>query len=84
MKMSVLWLYRVSQKERSIFLRVIVLAILSKKKVCIYMCPIPKVSEITATSLFISKVVDNKEILRTVPNTGIFCLNDKVGTVYLI
>jgi hypothetical protein len=34
-------LYRVSQKERSIFLEVIVSAILSKKKLYIYMCPIP-------------------------------------------
>jgi hypothetical protein len=30
------------------------------------------------------KIVDKKEILRTVSNTGIYCSSDKVGTVYLV
>jgi hypothetical protein len=30
------------------------------------------------------KIVDNKEILNTVSNTGIYCSRDKVGTVYLV
>jgi hypothetical protein len=29
------------------------------------------------------KIVDKKEILRTVSNTGIYCSCDKVDTVYL-
>jgi predicted transport protein len=39
------------------------------------------VYEITAVSLYIAKIVDNKEVLRTVSNTGIYCSNDKAGTV---
>jgi predicted transport protein len=35
-------------------------------------------------SLYISKIVDKKDILRAVSNTGIYCSNDKVGTVYLV
>jgi predicted transport protein len=31
-----------------------------------------------------SKIVDEKEILRTVSNIGIYCSGDKVGTVYLV
>jgi hypothetical protein len=31
-----------------------------------------------------SEIVDKKEILRTVSNTGIYCSSDKVGTVYLV
>jgi hypothetical protein len=31
-----------------------------------------------------SKIVDNKEILRTVSDTDIYCSSDKVGTVYLV
>jgi hypothetical protein len=30
------------------------------------------------------KIVDKKEILRTVCNTGINCSSDEVGTVYLV
>jgi hypothetical protein len=33
--------------------------------------------------IFNSKIVDKKEILHTVSNTGIYCSRDKVGTVYL-
>jgi hypothetical protein len=38
----------------------------------------------TAISLYSSKIVDKKEILRTVSNTGIYCSSEKVGTVYLV
>jgi hypothetical protein len=31
-----------------------------------------------------SKIVDKKDILRTLFNTGIYCSGDKVGTVYLV
>jgi hypothetical protein len=31
-----------------------------------------------------SKIVDEKEILRTVSNTGSYCSSDKVGTVYVV
>jgi hypothetical protein len=37
-----------------------------------------------AVSLYSSKTVDKKKILRTVSNTGIYCSSDKVGTVYLL
>jgi hypothetical protein len=49
-----------------------------KKIAYTYMCPIPK------GSLYSSKIVDKKEILRTVSNTGIYCSSDKVITVYLV
>jgi hypothetical protein len=46
------------------------------------MCPIPNGFRDRAISLYSSKIVDKKEILRIVPNTGIYCSSDKVGTVY--
>jgi hypothetical protein len=76
-------IYRVSQKERSVFREVIVSVILNKK-VYMYMCPIPNGFRDRAISLYSSKTVDKKEILRTVSNTGIYCSSDKVGTVYLV
>jgi hypothetical protein len=76
-------LYRVSEKERSVFWKVIVSVILSKKEY-MYLCPIPRCFRERAISLFSSKIVDNKEILRTVSNTGIYCTSDKVSTVYLV
>jgi hypothetical protein len=42
------------------------------------------VSEIRATSLYNSKIVYKKEILRSASNTGIYCSCDKVGTVCLL
>jgi predicted transport protein len=48
------------------------------------MCPIQNCFRDTAISLYSSKIVDKKEILRTVSNTGIYCSSDKVGTVYLV
>jgi hypothetical protein len=37
-----------------------------------------------SNALFSSKVVDKKEMLRTVSNIGIYCSSYKVGTVYLV
>jgi hypothetical protein len=78
----VLKLYSVSQEERSVFWELIVSAILSKK-VYMHMCPIPNGFRDRAISLHSSKIVD-KQILRTVSNTDIYCSSDKVSRVYLI
>jgi hypothetical protein len=48
------------------------------------MCPIPNGFRDRTISLYSSKIVDKKEILRTVSNIGIYCSSDKVGTVYLV
>jgi hypothetical protein len=48
------------------------------------MCPIPNGFRDRAISLYGSKTVDKKDILRTVSNTGIHCLSDIVGIVYLV
>jgi predicted transport protein len=48
------------------------------------MCPIQNGFRDRAISLHSSKIVDEKEILHTVSNTGIYCSSDKVGTVYLM
>jgi hypothetical protein len=56
----------------------------SKQKVYMYVCLIPKDFRDRAISLYSSKIVDKKEILHTVCNTGINCSTDKVGTVYLV
>jgi hypothetical protein len=63
--------------------KVIVSAILSKK-VYVYMRPVPYGFRDRDISLYSCKIVDKKEILRTVSNTGIYCSSDKVGTVYLV
>jgi hypothetical protein len=70
-----------SQEERSIFWELIVSAILSKKCVSACVCSERFPRHI---SLYSSKIVEKKEILRTVSNTGIYCSSDKVGTVYLV
>jgi hypothetical protein len=49
-----------------------------------YICPIPYGFRDIAISLYSSKIVDTKEILRIVSNTGIYCSSDKVDTVYLV
>jgi hypothetical protein len=77
-------IYRVSQETRSIFWEVTASVILSKKKVYIYMCPFPNGFRDRDISLYSSKIVDQKETLRIVSNTGIYCSSDKVGTVYLV
>jgi hypothetical protein len=50
----------------------------SKQKVYMYMCPIPDGFRDRGISLCSSYIVDKKEILRTVSNTGIYCSSDKV------
>jgi hypothetical protein len=75
-------IYRVSQEERSIYFKFIVSVILSKK-LYTYMCPIPNSFRDRVISLYSSTIVDKKEILHTVSNTGIYCSSEKVGTVYL-
>jgi hypothetical protein len=49
-----------------------------------YMCPIPNGFRDKAISLYSSKIVDKKDMLHTVSNTGIYCSSDKVGGVYLV
>jgi hypothetical protein len=43
-----------------------------------YMCPIPNGFRDRDISLYSSKIVDKKEILRTVSNSGIYCSSDNV------
>jgi hypothetical protein len=75
--------YTVSHEERAIFWEVIVSVILSKN-MYMYMCPIPNGFRDRTISLYSSKIVDKKQILHTVSNTGIYRSSDKVGTVYLV
>jgi hypothetical protein len=76
----------VAQEERSIFWDVIISIILIKNVIYIYiyMCPIPNGFRGGTILLYSSKIIDKKEILRTVSNAGIYCSSDKVGTVYLV
>jgi hypothetical protein len=48
------------------------------------MCPIPNGFRDRAIPLYSSKIVDKKEILRTVFHTGIYYSSDKVGTAFLV
>jgi hypothetical protein len=48
-----------------------------------YMYPIANGFRDRAISLYRSKIVDKKEILRTVSDTGIYCSSDIVGAVYI-
>jgi hypothetical protein len=48
------------------------------------MCPILNCFPDRAISLYRSKIVEKKEILCTVSNTGIYCSSDKIGTAYLV
>jgi hypothetical protein len=48
------------------------------------MCPPPNGFRNRAISLYGSKIVDKKEILRTASNTDFYCSCDKVGTVYQV
>jgi hypothetical protein len=72
-----------SHEEKSIFWEITFSVILSKN-VYMYVCPIPNGFRDRAISLYSSKIVDKKEILRTVSNTGIYSSNEKFGTVYLV
>jgi hypothetical protein len=56
----------------------------SKQNLFMYTCRIPNGFRDRIISLYSSKIVDKKEILRTVSNTGTYCSSDKVGTVYLV
>jgi hypothetical protein len=56
----------------------------SKQKLYTQMCAIPNILRNRAISPYSSKIVDKKEILRPVSNTDIYCLSNKVGTVYLV
>jgi hypothetical protein len=49
--------------------------------VCMYVCPIPNGFRDRAISLYTSKIVDKREMLRAVCNVGIYRSSDKVGTV---
>jgi hypothetical protein len=64
-------LYAVSQEEKSTFWEVTVSVIPSKKKWYMYMCLIPNGFRDRITSLYSSKTVHKKQILRGVSNTGI-------------
>jgi hypothetical protein len=49
-----------------------------------YICPIPNGFRDRAISVDSFKIIEKKEILHTVSNTGIYGSSDKVGTVYLV
>jgi hypothetical protein len=53
-------------------------------RVYMYMRPIPNGFRDRPISLYNSKIVVKKEILRVVSNTVTYCSGDKVGTVYLL
>jgi hypothetical protein len=71
--------------ERSICWEAIVSVILSNI-VYMYRCPIPNGFWDRAISLYSFKIVDKKDILCTVSNTGIYCLSDSLlqGYLYLL
>ena len=48
------------------------------------MCPIPNGFRDWAISLYSCKIIDKKEILHVVSNSGIYCPSDKVGTFNLV
>jgi hypothetical protein len=78
-------IYTMYQEESSVLWEVIISVILSKNVyIYPYMCPIPNGFRDSFISLYGSKIVDKKEILRTVSNTGIYCSSEKVGIVYLV
>jgi hypothetical protein len=56
----------------------------SKQKAFMYMCPLSNGFRDRDISLYSSKILDKKEILRTASNIGIYFSSDKVGTVYLV
>jgi NurA-like 5'-3' nuclease len=70
-------IYRMSQKERSIFWDVIISVILSKN-LYMYTCLIPNRFRDKDISLYSSKIVDKKEIVRIVSNTGVY--SDLLGS----
>jgi hypothetical protein len=52
--------------------------------VYVYKCPIANGFRDRAISLYNYNIVDKKEMLRTVCNTGIYFSSGKDGTVYLV
>jgi hypothetical protein len=48
-------------------------SVILSKEVPMYMCPIPNGFQDRDISMYSSKIVEKKEILRTVSNTGIYC-----------
>jgi hypothetical protein len=62
----------------------VIISVILSKNVYMYMCYIPNGFRDRAISLYSLKIVDKKEILRTVSNTGISCSSDKVDTVYVV
>jgi predicted transport protein len=59
------------------------MSVILNKELCMFICSIPNGFRDRAVSLYSSEIVDKKEILRTVSNTGIYCSSDKAGTVYI-
>jgi hypothetical protein len=53
----------------------------SKHKIYMCLCPIPNGYRDTAISLYTYKIINEKEILRTVSDTGIYCSSGKVYVV---
>jgi hypothetical protein len=49
------------------------MSVILSKKLYMYMCRIPNGFRDRDISMYISKIVDKKEILCTVSNTGIYC-----------
>jgi hypothetical protein len=47
------------------------------------MCPTPIDFRDRATSLYSYKIVDKKEILHTVSNTGICSSSENIGNIYV-
>jgi hypothetical protein len=58
--------------------REVVASVILSKNMYVYMCPIPNGFRDRAMSLYSSKIIDKKQILRTVSNTGIYCSSDLV------
>jgi predicted transport protein len=59
-------------------------SVILSKKVYMQICPVQNGFRDRTIPLYSSKIVDKKEILRTVSNTGMYCSSDKVSTVYLV
>jgi hypothetical protein len=62
----------------------VLISVILNKTVYMCICPVPNGFRDRAISLYSSKIVDKKEILRTASNTGIYCSSDNVDTVYLV
>jgi hypothetical protein len=55
-----------------------------KQTSVMYMGPLPNGFRDRAISLHSSKIVDKKETLCIISNTGMYCSSNKVGTVKLV